>query len=80
MSTSWWDTVATLGYLAAITEQVRLMSHVYVLPYRHPLMAAKCFLTLDELCGGRAILGVGAGHVDAEFELLGVDFDDRGLR
>jgi hypothetical protein len=78
MSTSWWDTVATLGYLAAITEQVRLMSHVYVLPYRHPLMAAKSFLTLDELSGGRAILGVGAGHVESEFELLGVDFASRG--
>jgi len=78
MSTSWWDTVATLGYLAAMTEQVRLMSHVYVLPYRHPLMAAKSFLTLDELSGGRAILGVGAGHVESEFELLGVDFAGRG--
>ena len=78
MSTSWWDTIATLGYLAAITEQVRLMSHVYVLPYRHPLMAAKSFLTLDELSGGRAILGVGAGHVESEFELLGVDFAGRG--
>ena len=78
MSTSWWDTVATLGYLAAVTERTHLMSHVYVLPYRHPLMAAKSFLTLDELSGGRALLGVGAGHVQGEFELLGVDFDQRG--
>ena len=54
------------------------MSHVYVLPYRHPLMAAKAFLTLDELSGGRALLGVGAGHVQCEFELLGVDFAGRG--
>ena len=78
MGTSWWDTIATLGWLAGITEHVRLMSHVYVLPYRHPLMAAKAFLTLDELSGGRAVLGVGAGHVQAEFELLGVDFEHRG--
>ena len=78
MGTTWWDTVATLGYLAAVTDQTRLMSHVYVLPYRHPLMAAKSFLTLDELSGGRAILGVGAGHVEAEFELLGLDFAARG--
>jgi probable F420-dependent oxidoreductase len=78
MSTSWWDTVATLGYLAAVTERTHLMSHVYVLPYRHPLMAAKSFLTLDELSGGRAVLGVGAGHVQGEFELLGLDFDQRG--
>jgi alkanesulfonate monooxygenase SsuD/methylene tetrahydromethanopterin reductase-like flavin-dependent oxidoreductase (luciferase family) len=41
-------------------------------------MAAKAFLTLDELSDGRALLGVGAGHVQAEFELLGVDFASRG--
>src|SRR6476619_3857928 len=38
MRTSWWDTLTTLGYLAGITTQTRLLSHVYVLPYRHPLM------------------------------------------
>ena len=78
MRTSWWDTLTTLGYLAGITSTTRLLSHVYVLPYRHPLMSAKGFLTLDNVSHGRAILGVGAGHVDAEFELLGVDFADRG--
>jgi probable F420-dependent oxidoreductase len=78
MRTSWWDTLTTLGYLAGITTQTRLLSHVYVLPYRHPLMTAKGFLTLDNVSHGRAILGVGAGHVDAEFELLDVDFEVRG--
>ena len=69
MSTTWWDTIAPLSYLAAVTERVRLLSHVYVLPYRHPLAAAKAWATLDQLSGGRAILGVGTGHVtgtDAE--------------
>lgn len=78
MSTTWWDTMTTLGFLAGITERVRLLSHVYVLPYRHPLMAAKAFLTLDEVSRGRAILGAGAGHVEAEFALLGVDYGRRG--
>lgn len=78
MSTDWWDTVATLAYLAAVTERVRLLSHVYVLPYRHPLQAAKAWATLDALSGGRAILGVGAGHVEGEFDALGVPFTDRG--
>ncbi len=78
MSTSWWDTMTTLGYLAGITTNLRLMSHVYVLPYRHPLMTAKAFLTLDEVSHGRALLGAGAGHVEAEFELLGVDYAARG--
>lgn len=78
MGTEWWDTIATLAYLAAITERVRLLSHVYVLPYRHPLVAAKAWATLDALSGGRAILGVGAGHVEGEFDALGVSFGDRG--
>ena len=78
MSTEWWDTIATLSYLAAVTERVRLLSHVYVLPYRHPLVAAKAWATLDALSGGRAILGVGAGHVEGEFDALGVSFADRG--
>ncbi|MDQ2649134.1 MAG: TIGR03619 family F420-dependent LLM class oxidoreductase [Actinomycetota bacterium] len=78
MSTEWWDTIATLSYLAAVTERVRLLSHVYVLAYRHPLVAAKAWATLDALSGGRAILGVGAGHVEGEFDALGVPFAERG--
>jgi len=78
MRTTWYDTVATLGWIAGITNQVRIVSHVYVLSYRHPLHTAKSFMTLDELSGGRAILGVGAGHLQGEFELLGFDFERRG--
>jgi probable F420-dependent oxidoreductase len=78
MNTTWYDPVATLSWLAARTTNVRLLSHVFVVAYRHPLQTAKAFSTLDELSGGRAILGVGAGHVEAEFELLGVSFADRG--
>ncbi|MEX2256297.1 MAG: TIGR03619 family F420-dependent LLM class oxidoreductase [Acidimicrobiia bacterium] len=78
MSTTWYDTVATLGWIAALTSNVHVMSHVYVMSYRHPLHTAKSFMTLDELSGGRAILGVGAGHLQGEFELLGFDFDERG--
>jgi probable F420-dependent oxidoreductase len=78
MSTSWWDTIATLSYLAAVTDTVGLLSHVYVLPYRHPLTAAKAWATLDALSGGRAILGVGAGHVQGEFAALAVSYEDRG--
>jgi probable F420-dependent oxidoreductase len=70
--------MTTLGYLAGVTERVHLLSHVYVLPHRHPLMTAKAFLTLDAVSRGRAILGVGAGHLEAEFEVLGTDFAGRG--
>lgn len=78
MGTEWWDTVATLGWLAGITKRVRLLSHVYVPAYRHPLVVAKAFATLDVVSGGRIVMGVGAGHVEEEFEALGVPFDERG--
>ncbi|MFI7318800.1 LLM class F420-dependent oxidoreductase [Streptomyces venezuelae] len=78
MSTVWYDPVATLAHLAAVTENVRLMSHVAIVGLRHPLLSAKQYATLDHLSGGRLILGVGAGHVREEFEALGVDFARRG--
>lgn len=78
MSTTWYDTVATLGWIAGMTESVHLLSHVYVLPYRHPLAVAKSFSTLDQLSAGRAILGAGAGHLETEFRALGLDHATRG--
>jgi probable F420-dependent oxidoreductase len=78
MSTTWYDPVATLAYLAAVTTNVRLLSHVAVIGLRHPLLTAKQYATLDRLSSGRLILGVGAGHVREEFEALGVDFEGRG--
>ncbi|BCL21154.1 hypothetical protein GCM10017668_29970 [Streptomyces tuirus] len=78
MSTVWYDPVATLAFLAAATEHVRLLSHVAIVGLRHPLLTAKQYATLDHLSAGRLILGVGAGHVKEEFEALGVDFRQRG--
>uniref|UniRef100_UPI000AF2F2B8 TIGR03619 family F420-dependent LLM class oxidoreductase n=1 Tax=Streptomyces acidiscabies TaxID=42234 RepID=UPI000AF2F2B8 len=78
MGTVWYDPVATLAHLAAVTTRVRLLSHVAIAGLRHPLLTAKQYATLDHLSGGRLILGVGAGHVQEEFEALGVDFARRG--
>ncbi|MFD9790464.1 LLM class F420-dependent oxidoreductase [Streptomyces sp. NPDC059070] len=78
MSTTWYDPVATLAYLAAVTTRTRLLSHVAVVGLRHPLLTAKQYATLDHLSGGRLILGVGAGHVREEFDVLGADFAQRG--
>ena len=78
MSTTWYDTVATLGWLAGVTDRIRLLSHIYVVALRHPLRAAKEFATLDVLSSGRVICGVGAGHVTEEFDLMGPAFDERG--
>ncbi len=78
MGTIWYDTVATLGWLAALTTRTHLLSHVLILAQRHPLRAAKELSTLDLLSGGRLIVGVGAGHVPEEYELLTGDFAQRG--
>ena len=78
MTTTWYDTVATLSYLAAHTSIVNLLSVVWIAAYRHPLQTAKSFGTLDHLSGGRVIMGVGAGHVEAEFTALGIDYSQRG--
>jgi probable F420-dependent oxidoreductase len=76
----YWDPLAAFGYLAARTEQIRFATHVLVLGYHHPLEIAKRYGTLDRVSGGRVILGVGVGSLEAEFELLGAAFDDRGAR
>lgn len=78
MGTTWYETFGTLAFLAAVTRRVRLLSHVSVLAYRHPLVTAKAVATLDALSAGRAVLGVGAGHLAAEFAALGLDFTRRG--
>jgi probable F420-dependent oxidoreductase len=76
----YWDPLATLGYLAARTQRIRLATHVLVLAYHHPLEIAKRYGTLDKVSNGRLILGVGVGSLKEEFELLGAAFDDRGQR
>ena len=76
----YWDPLPTFGYLAARTTRIRLATHVLVLGYHHPLEIAKRYGTLDRVCGGRLILGVGVGSLREEFDLLGASFDDRGAR
>ncbi len=78
MGATWYDTVATLGWLAGLTSRIHLLSHVYVAALRHPLRAAKEFATLDRLSDGRVICGIGAGHVREEFDLMGPPFEQRG--
>lgn len=77
LSTTWFDCVATLSFVAAATHRIRLLSHGYQLVLRHPLVAAKQWATLDALSGGRAILGIGSGGLPAEFAALGVDHAQR---
>src|SRR3954467_12873818 len=77
---AYWDPLSTFGYLAARTQQIRLVTHVLVLGYHHPLEIAKRYGTLDRVSGGRLVLGVGVGTLQEEFELLGAEFEGRGER
>src|ERR1700726_120715 len=79
-SAIFWDPVLTLTWAAACTQRVGLGTSVLVLPMRHPLPLAKELATLQNLSGGRLILGAGVGWLEAEFAALGVPFHERGRR
>ncbi|WP_102143227.1 TIGR03619 family F420-dependent LLM class oxidoreductase [Mycobacterium hubeiense] len=72
-----FDPTVALAFFAAATTAMRLMTHLYVLPFRNPYLAAKTLTSLDIVSGGRLIAGVGAGYLRSEFSALGVDFDSR---
>jgi len=78
MGAAWYEPAATLGFVAGATQTIELLTHVLVLPYRHPLITAKTYATLDRLSGGRVILGVGSGHAKPEFRILGAPYERRG--
>lgn len=71
------EPTVVLSMAAAVTTRLRLMSNLYVVAYRNPLIAAKAIATLDSLSGGRLIVGTGAGYLESEFAALGVDFSKR---
>jgi probable F420-dependent oxidoreductase len=77
---TYWAPLPTMGYVAAVTARLRLATYVLVLGYHHPLELVKNYGTLDRVCGGRLVLGVGVGSLEPEFELLGVPFTNRGER
>lgn len=79
----YFDPLATFGYFAAVTDNIRFATAVLVLGYHHPLQIAKRYGTLDVVSGGRLILGLGVGSLKEEFELLGLggaEFTERGAR
>lgn len=75
---TYWDPLSTLGFLAARTSRIRLVTQVLVLGYHHPLEIAKRYGTLDRLSGGRVTLGLGVGSLREEFDLIGAQFEGRG--
>jgi probable F420-dependent oxidoreductase len=72
------DALVTLGFLAGVTERIRLGVSVLILPYRPAVLIAKQIATIQEISGERMILGTGVGWMKGEFEALGVDIRKRG--
>lgn len=71
------DPFTALAFCAAVTERMRLIPNILVLPYRNPFLVAKSAATLDALSGGRFTLAVATGYMRSEYQALGVDFDRR---
>jgi probable F420-dependent oxidoreductase len=74
------DPLVTMAALAALTTRIELGTAVYLLTLRHPFITARAAATVQELSGGRFLLGVGAGWLKEEFESLGIPFARRFSR
>jgi alkanesulfonate monooxygenase SsuD/methylene tetrahydromethanopterin reductase-like flavin-dependent oxidoreductase (luciferase family) len=73
-----YEPFTTLSWLAGLTRRIRLGTTVLIVPYRHPLLIARMAANLNDLSGGRLVLGVGVGWARQEFDALGVPFRERG--
>ncbi len=74
------DPLGALAFLAGATSRIGLGTGVINLPYRPPLPTAKAIATLQDLSGGRLLLGIGVGWMEPEFRALGVPRAERGRR
>ena len=73
-----YEPFTTLSWLAGLTREIRLGTTVLIVPYRHPLLIARMAANLNDLSGGRLVLGVGTGWAAQEFDALDVPFQQRG--
>src|SRR3954447_4200852 len=76
-----YESLIALAAAAAVTERIRLATTILIAPYRaNAALVAKQAATLDNLSGGRLVLGVAAGGREDDYEVSGVDFHTRGKR
>jgi len=78
--TPWPDPWVAIGAMAAVTERLRFLTNIYVLPLRNPFVVAKAVASAAVVSGDRVALGVGVGWMKEEFELLEQPFARRGKR
>jgi alkanesulfonate monooxygenase SsuD/methylene tetrahydromethanopterin reductase-like flavin-dependent oxidoreductase (luciferase family) len=75
-----WEAWATLAAIAAVTERVEIGPLVASTSFHNPAILAKQAATIDEISGGRLVLGLGAGWNEAEYRAFGIPFDRRVSR
>jgi len=75
-----WECLSMLSALAAVTTRVELGPLVLATSFRNPALTAKIAETIDEISGGRLILGIGAGWNRTEYDAFGLPFDRRFAR
>ena len=75
-----WEAWTLLGALAAATERVRLGPLVACAGFHPPGLIAKMAATIDEVSGGRFMLGLGAGWNRSEYDAFGIPYDHRVAR
>jgi probable F420-dependent oxidoreductase len=80
MGPRFYEAVSAAAVLLGATEKIGVLTYIAVLPYHNPLVYAKSIATVDFLSGGRIAMGLATGHLQGEFEALGVPFEDRGRR
>jgi probable F420-dependent oxidoreductase len=78
MGSRWAESITAAATLMGATERIHMLTYILPLPYRHPLLLAKQIATMEFLAGGRFTLGTAVGHLEKEFEVLGVPFHKRG--
>jgi len=72
--------IPAMAYAAAVTEKIKIGCRVFCIDYHQPIVLAKSAMTIDRLSGGRLELGLGAGWLKAEYDAIGVKFDEPGMR
>jgi len=76
----WPDPFVAVAAMASATQSLRFLTSVYVLPLRNPFFAAKAISTAAVMSGNRLTLGIGAGWMEDEFQLMEQEFRRRGRR
>ncbi len=75
-----WEAWSMLAAFAAVTERIEIAPLVACTAYRNPALTAKIAETVDEISGGRLILGLGAGWAEPEYRAFGYPYDHRYSR